>query len=221
MDKHRRASSAVAQTHSDVGREQAEGDERASACCCPVALAHRPRGLTVSKCCAMLRGWMPSTGTRPRGIDRRVELRREFLKGAGLWPLPQQGPYSVVRHSLRQHDGYTVENVALETLPGFYCTGNLYRPTSHAASRARAGHPVPARALQAAGPISAPSIKFAARTCADAARPFFRTAWSGGKTPRKPRTTIRLVLALQTWNSLKSLDFLCSLDLRSTPSGSA
>src|ERR1700732_4247507 len=42
---------------------------------------------------------------------RRSLLRKEFLKGAGLWPLPKRGPYSVVRHSLRQYDGYTVENV--------------------------------------------------------------------------------------------------------------
>jgi hypothetical protein len=34
----------------------------------------------------------------------------------------------VIVHSRREYDGYSVENVALETMPGFFCTGNLYRP---------------------------------------------------------------------------------------------
>src|SRR5204862_5275559 len=59
---------------------------------------------------------------------RRKELREEFLKGAGLWPLPERKPLNVIVHSHREYDGYSVENVALETIPGFFCTGNLYRP---------------------------------------------------------------------------------------------
>src|SRR5438445_4321836 len=56
---------------------------------------------------------------------RRKELREEFLKGAGLWPLPERQPLNVIIHSRREHDGYSAENVALETMPGFFCTGNL------------------------------------------------------------------------------------------------
>ena len=59
---------------------------------------------------------------------RREQLREEFLRGAKLWPLPDRPAIDAIRHSRREHDGYSVENVALETLPGFYCTGNLYRP---------------------------------------------------------------------------------------------
>ena len=59
---------------------------------------------------------------------RREELREEFLKGAGLWPLPEKRPLNIIVHSRREYDGYSVENVALETMPGFFCTGNLYRP---------------------------------------------------------------------------------------------
>src|SRR5215472_9335262 len=64
-----------------------------------------------------------------RWAGRRQELRRQFLLGARMWPLPEdRPPVKAIVHGRRVHDGYSVENVALETLPGFYCTGNLYRP---------------------------------------------------------------------------------------------
>ena len=60
--------------------------------------------------------------------QRQAQLRREFLIGAKLWPLPDRPAVKSIRHSRREYGDYSVENVALETLPGFYCTGNLYRP---------------------------------------------------------------------------------------------
>src|SRR3954468_12670172 len=53
---------------------------------------------------------------------RRAALREGFLKGARLWPLPEKTPLNPIVHGRREYDGYTVENVALETMPGFYCT---------------------------------------------------------------------------------------------------
>jgi len=57
-----------------------------------------------------------------------AQVRRGILHGAGLDHLPQRSPLDPIVHSRRAHDGYTVENVALETLPGFFATGNIYRP---------------------------------------------------------------------------------------------
>jgi hypothetical protein len=149
---------------------------------------------------------------------RREELRREFLKGAGLWPLPKQGPYRVLRHSLRTHAGYTVENVALETLPGFYCTGNLYRPlrTSPNAVPAGAGSGGPA-VLCPHGHFQ-PLGRFRAEQqirCAHLARcgvTVFSYGMVGWQDSTQTTHDDPLVLALQTWNSLKALDFLCSLE---------
>jgi 5-enolpyruvylshikimate-3-phosphate synthase len=57
-------------------------------------------------------------------------IRKGILKEAGLTPLPRRTPLKPIIHSRRERDGYSVENVALETVPGFYLTGNLYRPTA-------------------------------------------------------------------------------------------
>lgn len=59
---------------------------------------------------------------------RRRRLREEFLKAALLWPLPARGPLNPIIHGRREYDGYSVENIAIEAMPGFYCTGNVYRP---------------------------------------------------------------------------------------------
>lgn len=68
----------------------------------------------------------------PSGIQEwnsRAQLvRQQLKKGMELedWPpIPVSKP---VIHSKKLMDGYTVENVFFESLPGFYVTGNLYRP---------------------------------------------------------------------------------------------
>jgi len=60
--------------------------------------------------------------------QRARRIREGILRGAELAPLPDMCPLNPIIHSNRQYKGYTVENVALESLPGFFVTGNLYRP---------------------------------------------------------------------------------------------
>ena len=64
-----------------------------------------------------------------KDAEPTVPPRQAILEQAGLWPLPVERPnaHAVVAHR-RSHSNYSVENVALETVPGCYCTGNLYRP---------------------------------------------------------------------------------------------
>ena len=59
---------------------------------------------------------------------RAERLRRHLRSVVGLEPEPARTPLNPIVHSRRELDGYSVENVALETFPGFFCTGNLYRP---------------------------------------------------------------------------------------------
>ena len=65
--------------------------------------------------------------------QQRARTNREaILRGTGLLPLPRRCPLNPIVHSLRQYEGYTVENVAIESLPGVFVTGSLYRPTGGA-----------------------------------------------------------------------------------------
>ena len=42
--------------------------------------------------------------------------------------MPKKTPLNPVFTPKRKYDGYTVENVGIETIPGFYLCGSLYRP---------------------------------------------------------------------------------------------
>jgi dienelactone hydrolase len=59
---------------------------------------------------------------------RKAELRKCFLEQLGLSPMPKKTPLNPVVTPTRKFDGYTVQNVGIETLPGLYLCGSLYRP---------------------------------------------------------------------------------------------
>lgn len=59
---------------------------------------------------------------------RKAELRKCFFEQLRLSPLPKKTPLNPIITPKRMMDGYTVENVAIETLPGVYLCGSLYRP---------------------------------------------------------------------------------------------
>ena len=72
----------------------------------------------------------------PAGLSawerRASELRRQLLVSQGLWPMPQKTPLNPVIHGRMDLGDYTVEKVFFESMPGFFVTGNLYRPASGA-----------------------------------------------------------------------------------------
>jgi len=55
-------------------------------------------------------------------------LRRHILVSTGLWPTPERCPLAPQVFGRLERPGYSVEKVSFQTYPGFYCTGNLYRP---------------------------------------------------------------------------------------------
>jgi dienelactone hydrolase len=75
-------------------------------------------------------GYFPWTPPRnlPDWQKRRQHVREQMLVANGLWPLPTKTPLNAVIHGKIERDGYSVEKVFFASYPGFYVSGNLYRP---------------------------------------------------------------------------------------------
>ena len=70
------------------------------------------------------------TYTAQADWKKRAELIREhILKGVGLEKFPKKCKLNAIIGEKRLFDGYQVQNVAFESLPGVYVTGSLYTPT--------------------------------------------------------------------------------------------
>src|SRR5207247_10697200 len=77
-----------------------------------------------------LDGYFPFTPPKSRAEwDKRAErVRRQILISQGLWPMPTKTPLNPIIHGKIDRGEYTVEKVYFESAPGFFVTGNLYRP---------------------------------------------------------------------------------------------
>src|SRR3954465_246637 len=77
-----------------------------------------------------LDGYFPFTPPKSKNEwEKRAErVRRQILISQGLWPMPTKTPLNPVIHGKIDRGEYTVENVYFESTPGFFVTGNLYRP---------------------------------------------------------------------------------------------
>jgi dienelactone hydrolase len=77
-----------------------------------------------------LNGYFPFTPspTKEAWAERAELVRRRILVANGLWPMPQKTPANAVMHGKVDREGYTVERVFLESYPGHFVTGSLYRP---------------------------------------------------------------------------------------------
>ena len=77
-----------------------------------------------------LNGYFPFTPPKSKEEwERRAEfVRRQILVSQGLWPMPTKTPLNAVIHGKIELPEYSVEKVYFESAPGFFVTGNLYRP---------------------------------------------------------------------------------------------
>jgi len=77
-----------------------------------------------------LNGYFPFTPpkTKEEWNTRSEYVRRQMLVSLGLWPMPTKTPLSAVIHGKIDLPEYTIEKVYFESVPGFFVTGNLYRP---------------------------------------------------------------------------------------------
>ena len=66
--------------------------------------------------------------TKEAWEKRARSLREHILVSMGLWPNPARSPLNAEITHRVERDGYSIENVRFQSLPGYYVTGNLYRP---------------------------------------------------------------------------------------------
>lgn len=64
----------------------------------------------------------------PSWESRKSELKSCILKAVRLDPMPVSPGTKPVVVNYRKYNGYSVENVALEVLPGVYTMGSVYKP---------------------------------------------------------------------------------------------
>ncbi|WP_417734643.1 acetylxylan esterase [Rosistilla oblonga] len=60
--------------------------------------------------------------------NAKEPLANELRDAIGLLPWPEKTPLNVQVTGRADRDGYTIENLAFESFPGFYVTANLYVP---------------------------------------------------------------------------------------------
>jgi hypothetical protein len=90
--------------------------------------------------------------------DRRAsQVRQRILVSQGLWPMPTKTDLKAQIYGRIDRGDYTVEKVHFESAPGFFVTGNLYRPKKAAGAKAPGvlfahGHWADARLSQATDP---------------------------------------------------------------------
>jgi len=61
---------------------------------------------------------------------RAEQLRTQLRVALGIFPEPTKTPLNAVIHGKVARDGFTVERVYFESMPGFFVTGSLFRPTT-------------------------------------------------------------------------------------------
>jgi len=160
---------------------------------------------------------------------RAQNLRQQMRLALGLWPEPPRGPLNAVVTKRTECSGYSIENVHFESHLGFYVTGNLYRP-----------NPMPASAVKLPALLVAhghwPEGRLVNRGPDDDSMPglCINIALRGGvafaydmigyndscqlehrKFGEGEREKLALwgisLMGLQTFNSLRAVDFLLSL----------
>lgn len=73
--------------------------------------------------------FVPETySTREAWEAKRAQIKKQVLFAAGLWPLPEKPPLNARIWNRVERDGYTIEKVWFQSLPGFYVGGSLFRP---------------------------------------------------------------------------------------------
>ncbi len=151
---------------------------------------------------------------------RRAHLQKQVLSAAGLLPYPEKCDLRPQVFGRLARQGYSIEKVLIQTLPGYYLGGNLYRPLGkmgkHPGIVSPHGHWTYGRLEHT------PSASIPARAINLARQGYVVFAYDMVgyndtiQTPHvfgNPREQLWGFgpLGLQLWNSIRAVDFLSSL----------
>ncbi len=175
----------------------------------------------------------PVMSSRTQWQGRAQQIREQVLVSCGLWPLPQKAALEAHVFGRIQRDGYSVEKVYLRSFPGFYLAGNLYRPVGRGRGPFPAilnphGHWAQGRLTDTAdASVPARCINFARQGMVAFAYDMvgyndthfadtpanlpFDQVHHLFATNRSDLLWNITLMGLQTWNSIRALDFLESL----------
>jgi dienelactone hydrolase len=183
----------------------------------------------------------PVFQTRAQREERAAQLRRQVLVAAGLWPMPARPLIQAIIWGRIERDGYTIEKVYFASRAGHYVSGNLYRPTGKTgpfpAVLTPHGHWENGRLMQrkpeqvqkeldsgaeqtkegATYPLQARCAGLARMGCVVFIYDMVGVADSApiphadGFRDAEAELRLQSSFGLQTWNSIRALDFLCAL----------
>ena len=140
---------------------------------------------------------------------KRAQTIRENILAGMQWDKisAYDSKINVIKHSQKTMDRYTVENIALESFPGYYVTGNLYRPlkkqNQYAAILSPHGHLKDKRFTD--------YVQLRSAYLASKGAIVFAYDMVGFGESNQIRHKMPISLLLQTWNSKRVLDYLLGL----------
>ncbi|MDR3791906.1 MAG: hypothetical protein P4L03_00865 [Terracidiphilus sp.] len=153
--------------------------------------------------------------------ERKAFLRNQILVSTGLMPMPEKTPLHPQIFGKIEGNGYTIEKVLIETLPGFYLGGNLYRPSDgrakHPAILNPHGHWTYGR-LENEPVDSGPAFGISLARQGYVVFAFDMVGYTDTiQIPHRFGSARQRLwsfgpLGLQAWNAVRALDFLASLD---------
>lgn len=138
---------------------------------------------------------------------RAGQIRQGIIEGMQLDKMPEiSGQFNAIVRDRKAMDGYFVENIAIESFPGFYVTGNLYLPATdrekYAAILSPHGHLANKRFTHYVQKRGAVLARMGAIV--------FAYDMVGYGECDQVNHRMPIALLLQTWNSKRVLDYLLS-----------
>ncbi len=149
-----------------------------------------------------------------------AHLRLRIRQAAGLDPWPQRTPLNPIVRGRRFCDGYVVDNVAFEPIPGYHATANLYWPSQGPREPRTVlplvlschGHSKEVKVGRRSETQQLRCGMLARMGCMVLALDMAGYGESLTHLPFAEAHQTPAVFTLQTWTSIRALDLLCSLD---------